>query len=44
MERNDGIRRRGSTKTDGEVNVEEELICALSKINKLTKKNLKQKE
>jgi hypothetical protein len=32
------------TKTDGEVDLEEELICALSEIKKLRKKNLKQKK
>jgi hypothetical protein len=32
------------TKTDGEVDLEEELICALSEIKKLRKNNLKQKK
>jgi len=32
------------TETDGEVDLEEELICALSEIKKLRKNNLKQKK
>ena len=31
-------------KTNGEVDMEEEIKCALSKISKIGKKNLKQKE
>jgi hypothetical protein len=33
-----------NVETDGEVDLEEELICALRKIKKLKKNNLKQKE
>jgi hypothetical protein len=33
-----------NVETDGEVDLEEELMCALREIKKLRKKNLKQKE
>jgi hypothetical protein len=38
------IEEQENVKTYGEVDLEEELMCALSEIKKLRKNNLKQKE
>jgi hypothetical protein len=44
MERNDDTKKEEIFKTYGEADLEEEIICALRKINILKKMNLKEKE
>jgi hypothetical protein len=42
--KNDGFKRGKNVKTYTEVDLEKQLICSISEINKLKKKNLKQKD